>query len=47
MADGWCGNKKGVGETDGIWWKDKEETLVSHVNIDGRNICKYENNRGA
>ena len=24
MADGWCGNKKDVGETGGIWWRDKE-----------------------
>ena len=47
MPDGWCGNKKDVGETSGIWWKDKEEVLVNNVNIEGRNICKYENNCGA
>ena len=47
MIDGWCGNKKGIGKTGGIWWKDKGEALVSNVNIDGRNICKYENNTGA
>ena len=23
MVDRWCGNKKGVGKTGGIWWKDK------------------------
>ena len=28
MVDGWCGNKKGVGKTGGIWWKDKDEALV-------------------
>ena len=38
-----CGNKRDVGDTSGIWWKDKEEALVSNVDIDGRNICKYEN----
>ena len=47
MSDGWCGNKKGVGETGVIWWKDKEEVLESDVNIDGRNIWKYGNNFGA
>ena len=47
MADGWCGNEKGVGETVRIWWKDKEKVLICNVNIDGRNICKYENNCGA
>ena len=46
MFDGWCGNKKNVKETGGMWWKDKEEALESNVNIDGRNICKYENNSG-
>ena len=35
IADGWCGNKKDVRETSGIWWKDKEEALVSNVDIDG------------
>ena len=25
----------------------REEVLVSDVNIDGRNICKYGNNSGA
>ena len=25
MDDGWCDNKKGVGETDGVWWKGKGE----------------------
>ena len=44
MADGWCGNKKGVDETGGVWWKDKGKVLVSAVNIDGRNICKYGKN---
>ena len=33
MADGWCGKKKDVGETGGIWWKDKGEVSVSEVNI--------------
>ena len=47
MADEWCDSKKGVWETDGIWWKDKEETFVSNVNIDGRNINKHENNSRA
>ena len=47
MADGWCTNKKGVSETDWVWWKDKEEAFVSKVNIDDRSICKYENNNGA
>ena len=47
MADGWCGNKKGVGEIGGIRWKDKGEALACDVNIDDRNICKYENNRAA
>ena len=47
MADGWCGNKKDVGETSGIWWKDKEEAIVSNVDLDVRNIGKYENNNGA
>ena len=46
MIDGWCDNKKGVGETGGISWKDKEEVLECEVNIDGRNTCKYENNFG-
>ena len=40
----WYGNKKGVGETGGIWWKDKADALASNVNIEGRNISKYENN---
>ena len=40
-------NKKNIRETGGIWWKDKEEALVSNVDIDGWNICKYENNSGA
>ena len=40
MADGWYGNKKGVGVTGGIGWKDKGEVLVSEVNIDGGNIWK-------
>ena len=31
MADRWCGNKKGVGKTGGILWKDKEENLVNNV----------------
>ena len=47
IAGGWCGNKKGVGKKDGICWNDKEETLVSSVDRDGRNICKYEINSGA
>ena len=47
MADRWCGDRRNVGEASGIWWKDKEETLVSNVDIDGRNICKYENNCSA
>ena len=47
MADVWYGKKKDVGETVEIWWKEKEEPLVSDKNIDGRNICKYENNSGA
>ncbi len=47
LVDDWCGNKKGVGKKDGICWNDKEETLVSSVDIDGRNICKYEINSGA
>ena len=47
MVDGWRDNKKGVGETGGIWWKDKEETLVNNMNIDGSDICKYGNNCGA
>ena len=42
MTDGWRGNKQGVGETGGICWKNKEEALG---NLDGRNICKYENNK--
>ena len=46
MIDGGCANKKSVGETGGIWWKDKEETFVSNVDLDGRNICKYENDSG-
>ena len=46
MAYGLCGNKKDVGETCGIWWKDKEEALVSNMNIDGWNIRKYENDSG-
>ena len=37
------GNKKGVDEASGIWWKDKNKALVSNVDIDGRNICKYKN----
>ena len=47
MVDGWCGNKKGVRKTGGIWWKDKEEALIRNENIDGWNICKYENNSAA
>ena len=47
IANGWCGNKKGIGETGRIWWKDKEGALVSNVDINGRNICKYKNNSGA
>ena len=47
MVDGRCSNKKGVDETSGIRWNDKEEDLISHVNMDGRNICKHENNSGA
>ena len=43
IADGWCSNKKGVGKTGGIWWKDKKDALVSKLDIDGRNIYKYEN----
>ena len=27
--------------------RTREEFLVSDVNIDGRNICKYGNNSGA
>ena len=46
MADRRCGNKKGVGEIGGKWWKDKDEVLVSDVDIDDRNLCKYENNSG-
>ena len=46
-VDGWCVNKKGIGKTGGIWWKDMEEALVSSVNVDSRNICKYENNSDA
>ena len=40
MAVEWYSNKKDVGETGGIWWKDKVEALESHVDIDDRNICK-------
>ena len=35
---------KSVGKTGGIWRKDKEDVLISNVNIDGKNICKYEKN---
>ena len=46
MADGWCDNEKGVGETGGMWWKDREKASISTVNIDidGRNTHKYGNN---
>ena len=47
MVDGWCSNKEGVNKTGRILWKDKDEVLVSDVNIDGGNIWKYENNSGA
>ena len=47
MVNGRCRNKKGVGKTGGMWWKDKEESLVSNVVIDGKNIYKYENNDSA
>ena len=40
MADEWCSNKKGIGETCWVKWKDKGEVLLSDMNIDGRNICK-------
>ena len=46
IDDRWCGNKKDVSETSRIWWKDKEDVFVSDVNIEGRNISKYENNSG-
>ena len=35
MAGGWYGKKKIVRETGGIWGKEKEEVLLSDVNIDG------------
>ena len=38
MADGRRGDKKYVGETDGIWWKNEDEDLVINLNIDGRNM---------
>ena len=38
-VDGWCCNKKDIGETGGVWWMDKEEAFVSNVDIDDRNIC--------
>ena len=47
IADRLCDNQRGVGEASGIWWKDKKKVLVSNMNIDGRNVCKYENNFGA
>ena len=47
IGDRWCGNKKSVGETSGIWWKNKKEDLISNVDIDDRNICKYENKSGS
>ena len=33
MVVGWCGDKKDVGETVGIWWKDKEEVLAADVKV--------------
>ena len=47
MAESWFGNKKDVGETGGVWWKDKDEYLVSNVNLDGKHIRIYKNNSGA
>ena len=47
MADGWCGNKKDVGEIDGIWWKDKGWSFSEYVNIVGGNLCIYEKNGSA
>ena len=47
VADGWCGNKKGIREIGGIWRKKKKEALASHENRDGRNIYKNENYWGA